>query len=157
MRLSRERGYTLIELLVVLGVLGILAMMVLPLAELAVQRDRETELKRALWDIRDAIDAYKRAQDDGRFAVLPTPTGYPQTLEALTEGVPDKKAGGQLAYFLRRIPRDPFADPALPADKTWGLRSYESGPGQPQAGADVYDVFSKSTKAGLNGVPLKDW
>lgn len=152
-----QRGYTVIELLVVLAVMGVLAMLVFPLTEMNVQRDKEAELKRALWKIRDAIDAYKKAQDEGRFAVAPTLTGYPPTLETLTQGVPDKQSGGQLIYFLRRVPRDPFADEALPAIKTWGIRSYESGADRPQAGSDVYDVFSKSTRTGLNGLPLKDW
>jgi general secretion pathway protein G len=156
-RLAAARGYTVIELLVVLGVLGVLAMLVMPLAEVTVQRQRETELKRALREIRDAIDAYKHAQEEGRFAVLPTPTGYPATLETLVMGMPDKLAGGQLKYFLRRVPRDPFADPALPAAKTWGLRSYESGTFQPQAGIDVYDVHSLSTGVALDGTRLTDW
>lgn len=147
----------MVELLVVLAVMGVLAMMVMPLAEITVQREQEAELKRALWQIRDAIDAYKIARDDGRIGTTATTHGYPPTLDALTQGVPDKKADGQLMYFLRRVPRDPFADPSLPPAKTWGLRSYESGPDQPQAGADVYDVYSKSSRVGLNGVPLAQW
>jgi len=153
----RLRAFTLIELLVVMAVLGILAMAVFPLAEIAVQRDREHELKRALWEIRDAIDAYKKAIDGGSGAsVAPGPT-YPPNLVALVKGIPSARASGEMLYFLRRVPRDPFADPALPAEKTWGFRSFASSAEAPRPGADVYDVYSLSDKIGLNGVPLKEW
>ena len=153
----RPRGFTLIELLVVMAVLGILAMAVFPLAEVSVQRDREHELKRALWEIRDAIDAYKRAVDTGMAAAEAGTPGYPSSLSALVAGVPNPKAAEQRQFYLRRVPRDPFADPGLPADKSWGLRSFQSPANAPRPGADVYDVYSLSDKVGLNGVPLKDW
>ena len=152
-----SRGFTLVELLVVMGVLAVLAALLMPLAELQVQRDRERELKQALWQIRDAIDAYHRAAGAGTVAVVSGESPYPPTLLALTQGVPDARNAGRLNYFLRRMPRDPFADPALPAEATWALRSYLSPPNNPQPGRDVYDVASRSPQVGLNGVPLKDW
>jgi general secretion pathway protein G len=152
-----RRGYTLIELLIVLAILGLLATMAMPLAEMTAQREKERELKHALWEIRDAIDAYKRAGDTGAIARGPSDSGYPPSLQALVQGVPDARAGGGRLVFLRRIPRDPFADPALPADQTWRLRSYASEASDPQPGADVYDVISSSDAPGLNGVPLKQW
>lgn len=153
----QNRGFTLIELLVVMAVLGILAMAALPLAEVSVRRDREHELKRSLWEIRDAIDAYKRAAEAGAVAVSVGESGYPPSLEALVSGVPNPKDSGRPRYFLRRIPRDPFADDSVSAEKTWGLRSFESPADRPRPGADVYDVYSRSDKAGLNGVALRDW
>jgi general secretion pathway protein G len=152
-------GYTLIELLIVLGVLGLLATMAMPLAEVTVQRERERELKRALWEIRDAIDAYHNAHQAGIVVGAQGGPGYPTDLVALTHPVVDARPErrGELVRFLRRVPRDPFADPALPPERSWGLRSYLSDADAPQAGSDVYDVYSRSEVLGLNGVPLKQW
>ena len=155
-RRLRAAGYTLVELIVVLAVLGVLAAAVFPLAEITLQRERERELKQALWQIREAIDAYKRANDKGQLSQPAGATGYPPSLQALVSG-DTGLPGAQRLVFLRRIPRDPFASGELPAEQTWGVRSYLSSAEQPQAGADVYDVFSRSPRSGLNGVPLKDW
>jgi general secretion pathway protein G len=154
---ARHTGFTLVELLVVMAVMGVLAALLMPLAELNVRRDRERELKQALWQIRDAIDAYQRAASAGAVTAAPSASTYPPTLTALTQGVSDPRQPGRTLYFLRRIPRDPFADPAVPAEATWALRSYMSPPDKPQPGPDVYDVASRSPLVGLNGVPLKDW
>ncbi|WP_341893362.1 type II secretion system protein [Variovorax sp. YR752] len=153
----RERGFTVIELLVVMAVMAILAMASFPLAELHVQREREAELKRALWEIRDAIDAYKRAADAGEISKPAGGSGYPRTLESLVAGEASIKDSTRRLYFLRRVPRDPFADPALPPERTWGLRSYQSPPERPRAGEDVYDVYSLAEGQGLSGVPLREW
>jgi general secretion pathway protein G len=154
------RGFTLIELVVTVAIVALLASVALPLSQLAVQRGKEQELKRSLRDLREAIDAYKRASDEGRIARPPDQSGYPPTLLALVDGVPEVNSPKQEAkiYFLRRIPRDPFADSReTGAAQTWGLRSYESPPSPPRAGRDVFDVYSLSSGTGLNGVPYKDW
>jgi general secretion pathway protein G len=153
----RARGYTIIELLVVIAVLGILATAAMPLAELGVRRAKERELKQAAWEIRRAIDLYKQASDDGRIGRVPGASGYPPSLEVLTIGVPDLSAGGAPAYFLRRIPRDPFAGPNGENARTWGLRSYRSTAAEPKEGADVYDVYSKSEQSGMNGISYRQW
>ena len=156
---ARVRGYTLVELMVVMALLGGLALMLMPLAEISLQRDRERELKAALWQIRDAIDEYHRhaAAVASLAGAKPGDSTYPPNLQALVRGVPDPRNPGRVKFFLRRVPRDPFADPALPAEQTWLLRSYLSPADKPQPGPDVYDVASRSTRIGLNGVPLKDW
>ncbi|TJZ78782.1 type II secretion system protein [Chitiniphilus eburneus] len=157
--MKRWRGFTLIELMVTLTILAVLASVALPLSQVAATRSREDDLRRALWQIRSAIDAYKQAADEGRIQKSLDETGYPPTLAALTDGVKDvKDPTGRSIYFLRRMPRDPFCDcPSKDNMQTWGLRSYASPPDSPAEGRDVYDVYTLSTSTGLNGVPYRDW
>lgn len=159
-RTTPHRGFTIIELVACLAILAILSTLAQPLAELAVKRHKEAELRRALWELRDAIDAYKRAGDEGRIARDPSRSGYPPDLLTLVQGRPDAQApqSGRSVYFLRRIPRDPFfEDGSVPAHLTWGLRSYASPPNAPRPGEDVYDVYSMSAVVGMNGLPYGKW
>ena len=153
------RGFTLIELVITVAIVAILASVALPLNELAVQRAKEQDLRRALRDIRDAIDAHKQAFDEGRIMKRVGDSGYPKKLEDLMAGVEDQKSPKkERIYFLRRIPRDPLSDDGSksPAE-TWGKRSYASPPDEPSEGDDVFDVFSLSSAKGLNGRPYKEW
>lgn len=153
-----RRGFSLIELLVSLALISLFATMVLPLAELAVKRNQEADLRTALRHVRDALDAYKQAADEGRVTVRPGDSGYPRTLGILVEGVPDNKSPEKTTiYFLRSIPRDPFAAPDIKAEDTWGKRSYKSPHDRPRAGDDVFDIYSLSPESGINGIPYAEW
>jgi general secretion pathway protein G len=152
-------GFSLIELLISLAIMGVLAMLVRPVAQITLQREREHELTRSLGEIRQALDEYKRAVDDGRVAKSAATSGYPPSLEVLVTGVTDLKdpRRGRLV-FLRRIPRDPMLAYDGRTDSIdWGLRSYASDADQPQEGVDVYDVYSRSDRPGLNGIPYAKW
>ena len=153
------RGFTLIELVITVAIVALLASVALPVTELAVQRTKEQDLRRTLRQIREAIDAYKQASDEGRVKKSVGDSGYPKKLEELAEGVEDQKSPKKdKIYFLRRIPRDPFAaDPTLSATATWGKRSYSSPPDDPHEGDDVFDVFSLAQGKGINGQPYRDW
>jgi general secretion pathway protein G len=153
------RGFTLIELLVSVVIVGLLASVAVPMAELAVQRNKERDLRESLREIRTAIDAYKLAADEGRIAVDRLASGYPPSLQVLVEGVVDARSPvkDRRLYFLRRIPGDPFAEPAADPAASWAKRSYSSPPDSPSEGEDVFDVYSKSLETGLNGVPYRQW
>jgi general secretion pathway protein G len=145
------KGFTLIEMLIVVAIVALLASIAAPLAELGYQRGKEQELRHALREIRGAIDAWKRAADDGKIERKADESGYPPSLAALVEGVQDKTTPEKSKiHFLRRVPKDPFGG-------EWGLRSYASPADSPQPGNDVYDVYSRSDDTGLNRVPYREW
>jgi general secretion pathway protein G len=157
--MHRRQGFTLIELLVTLVLLALIVTSAAPVVQLTIKRAKEQELKRALWQVRDAIDAYKQAVDDGLIKKSPEKSGYPPSLEALVKGIEVFKSGKKRqVYFLRRIPRDPFAtDPDATASATWGKRSYASPHDEPKEGEDIYDIYSLSQDIGLDRRPYREW
>lgn len=156
-------GFTLVEMLVVLAMLGILAVLVKPVVEIVAQREREQQLRRALWTLRDAIDEYKRAHETGALPLVPGESLYPPTLQALTKLYQDARpqtqapAQARQIRFLRAVPRDPFADSKLSPESSWALRAFLSEASDPKPGVDVYDVHSTSQGRALDGSLLKDW
>jgi general secretion pathway protein G len=155
----KVRGFTLIELVITLAIAGLLASATMPLAQLVAKREKEADLRAALRDIRTALDAYRTAAQSGHIRQELGASGYPPDLQSLYIGVPDQGSVNQVSlYFIRRIPRDPFfPDGSVPAEQTWGLRSYKSPPDDPQPGDDVYDIYSLTSGTGLNGVAYRDW
>jgi general secretion pathway protein G len=154
----KARGFTLIELVTAVAIVAVLASAVLPLNELVVQRAKEQDLRRALRDIRSAIDAYKQASDEGRIPKRVGESGYPKRLEDLVQGVEDEKSPKrERMYFLRRLPRDPFAPNEASAAESWGKRSYASPPDDPREGDDVFDVYTLALGKGINGRPYREW
>lgn len=149
----------MIELIVTLAIMAVLVTVAVPMVQIGQQRYKERELRTALAEIREALDAYKRAADQGRVVVRIGESGYPQNLDQLVEGVVDQRSpNGQKMYFLRRLPVDPMATEvyAKPA-QSWQTRSYASPPDAPEEGEDVFDVYSRSEKLGLNGIPYREW
>ena len=156
---ARGSGFTLIEMLVTLAIIAMLVTMALPLTELTVRRTKEQDLRRSLREIRDALDAYHAAWEDGRMERKLGDVGYPKTLDVLVEGVEDARNPKKAKiYFLRRVPSDPFAaEPSAPPASTWGKRSYATAPDEPNEGDDVFDIYSRSTTVGLDGRPYRQW
>lgn len=154
----RCSGFTYVELMITLGIMGVLASVAIPTAKAMMAREREHELRSNLVEIREAIDSYKRAADQGRIELKLGDSGYPHKLSDLVEGVKDRQSlDGKMLYFLRRIPRDPMDVTSDDAESSWGKRAYKSPPGAPEEGDDVYDIYSRSGGIGMNNVPYRQW
>ena len=146
---SRETGFTLIELIVATAILAILVGMAVPMAQNAVKRERERELRYDLWMIRDAIDRYKDAADRGAFRTKVGSDSYPPDLDTLVKG---EDVGGKKVKFLRKIPVDPMTK------DEWGLRSMQDDKDSTSwGGQSVFDVYTKSDQTALDGTKYKDW
>jgi len=151
MRIRKEHGVTLLEMIVVITILLILMGAAVPVVRVSVKRQREIELRRDLWEMRDAIDRYKDASDKNAVRVKVGTEGYPPDLDTLVDGVDGP--GGKKIRFLRRIPVDPMT-----GNKDWGLRSMQDDPQSDSwGGQNVFDVFTKSNDTALNGSKYKDW
>ena len=150
-------GFTFIELLVTVGVLMVLASAALPLARVTMKRQREAELRKALREMRTAIDKFKDLADTQIISPMEVPfgsEGYPKSLATLVDGVSrNNDASGTKIKLLRRIPIDPMTGEA-----EWGMRSYQDRPDSSAwGGQNVYDVYSKSAGVALDGTKYKDW
>ena len=147
---AKSGGFTLIELIVATAILVILTGLAIPLARVTIKRERERELRTALWEMRDAIDRYKDAADRGAFQTKVGSEGYPPDLDTLVKGV---DVGGKKVRFLRKIPMDPMTN-----STEWGMRAMKDDPDSDSWGGDnVFDVYTKSQGEALDGTKYKDW
>ena len=147
LRAKSQRGLTLVELIVAITIMAILATAALPLARLTVKREKERQLRRDLWEMRDAIDKYKDAADRGMFQIKLGSEGYPPDLDTLVNGV---DVGGKKVRFLRRIPVDPMT-----GKNEWGMRSMQDDPNSDSfGGQNVFDVYSKSEAQAIDGTKV---
>src|SRR6266581_1917129 len=146
----KQRGLTLIELIVAITILVILTGAAIPIARVRIQREKERELRRALWEMRDAIDRYKDAADRNAFQIKVGTEGYPPDLETLVNGV---DVQGKKVRFLRKIPVDPMS-----GKTEWGMRSMQDDPkSESWGGQNVFDVYTKSEGTALDGSKYKEW
>jgi general secretion pathway protein G len=145
-----ERGFTLLELIIATAILVVLSTMALPLARMTIQRERERQLRKDLWEMRDAIDRYKDLADRGGFRTKVDSQNYPPDLETLVKG---EDVNGKKVRFLRRIPIDPMT-----GTTEWGMRSMQDDPDSDSwGGQSVFDVYTKSQATALDGTKYKDW
>jgi general secretion pathway protein G len=152
-----QRGFTFIELVIVTAILMILASTIMPMAQVTAQRQREIELRRALREMRTAIDKFKDAVDQGRIPsteLEPGNEGYPPDLETLVDGVSAANdASGRKLKFLRKIPIDPMTN-----STDWGKRAYQDKPdSQSWGGKNVFDVYTTFQGTALDGTKYRDW
>jgi general secretion pathway protein G len=149
-RFGKSSGMTLVELITAVAILIILTGMAIPVARVRIKREKERELREALWEMRDAIDRYKDAADRGAFQIKLGTEGYPPDLETLVKGV---DVQGKKVRFLRRVPKDPMTQ-----DGEWGVRSMQDEPDSTSwGGQNVFDVYSKSTAEALDGSKYSEW
>ena len=145
-----RRGVTLIELMIAITILLILTGAAIPIVRVQIKREKEVELRRDLWEMRDAIDRYKDLADRNAFQIKVGSEGYPPDMETLVKGVDSQ---GKKIRFLRRIPVDPMT-----GQTEWGLRSMQDDPQSTSwGGQNVFDVFTKSSGTALDGTKYADW
>ena len=158
--IGNQNGFTLLEIIIVITILSVLTAAAIPMVRNTFRRERESDLRLALRQMRQAIDRYKLYNDQSNGTAIPiewkTPSGYPKELKILVDGfTPANVVGTSEARvrFMRRLPIDPMTGSA-----EWGVRSYKDKPDSTSwGGEDVFDVYTKSDAQALNGTKYKDW
>lgn len=162
LHLTADRGFSLIELLVALTILSILAVVALPYVEITVIRTKELELHSALREVRVAIDNFHDDWVSGKISKTNqnvSEDGYPRSLNVLVNGIERSDAKGGTHRYLRRIPRDPFAEKnEIEPENNWAIRGYQDELNASIWGQhDVYDIRSMSDRTALDGTNYHDW
>ena len=153
MRGRFQHGFSLIELIVTVTLIAIIAGLAVPLARNSIRRQQEVELRRALREMRVAIDRFKEASDLGLIEVTLGTEGYPEDLEILVEGVDQIGTVDRSLKFLRRILVDPMTN-----SEEWGMRSYQDDPeSNSWGGENVFDVYTRSNALALDGTVYSEW
>jgi general secretion pathway protein G len=159
-----ERGLTFVEMIATATILLILASVILPTARTMHKRQREIELRRALREIRTAIDDYhdrvvgnpSKGIPPGQIGGMDVKlgsVGYPPDLETLVKGVNAVGKINTKLKFLRRIPFDPMTN-----SQEWGLRCYrDDSDSTSWCGDDVWDVYTTSEGEALDGTNYNEW
>jgi len=148
--LHSESGLTLVELIVTIAIISILAGAAIPVARFQVKREKERELRRDLWEMRDAIDRYYDAASKGAFQTKADSLNYPPDLDTLVDGVDVQT---KHVRFLRKIPIDPMTGTA-----DWNLKSnQDDADSDSWGGQNVFDIHSKSTGTALDGSKYNTW
>ncbi len=148
--LSLQAGLTLVELIITVAIVALLATAALPIARFQVKREKERELRRDLWEMRDAIDHYKDAAEKGGMVTKADSMNYPPDLQTLVDGV---EIQSKKVRFLRQIPTDPMMHTT-----EWGLRSNQDDPDADSwGGQNVFDVHTKSQGTALDGTKYSTW
>lgn len=148
------------ELVAVTAVTLVLAGIALPVASTMVKRQKELELRRALREIRTAIDRFQA--DSERFPGMRGPSGvinatneegFPEKLAHLYEGVDVGLPNGLKVKWLRRLPRDPIT-----GKTEWASRSSKDEPGALfGSGINIFDIRTKSGAVALDGTKYAEW
>lgn len=159
--IKKHSGLTLVELLMAVLILSILSSAALPFAEMTIRRSHENDLRAALREVRTAIDYFHSDWKSGKIPLTSSAAsqyGYPVTLDILIEGVTHSGASGINYKYLRRIPKDPFAEKDTSIDEQWQYRSFQDSADSSIWGSqDVYDLRTKSEKQAIDGTYYKNW
>src|SRR2546425_7285873 len=91
-RPGTQAGMTLLELMIACTILLVLSSAALPTARVTVRRQKEVELRRALREMRTAIDRYKDTADRNLIRVELGSEGYPPDLETLVKAFKSARA-----------------------------------------------------------------
>ncbi len=152
-RCRKDRGFTLVELIVTVTIIAIITGLAIPLTRNTIKREKETDLRIALREMRVAIDKYKEASDKGQIQQTLDGGGYPAKLQDLVDGVPQVGQVDKKLKFLRRIPLDPMTN-----STEWGMRSVQDDPKvNSWGGQNVFDVYTKSEGIALDGTKYSEW